>query len=227
MDESVFDRLIISKPGDPYKDINPLLSDKDAFKYSVDCLIEKLKPLLEGHNVTKIVCPAGDTTFASALAYTLGLGVIILNPYDGLIASGDYLSSEDEVLIVGSALCGGSVYFSMYSLIEDMGAKVLGFAFLIEKLAHRGRYKLLDSVSTELPIGVVTVVKYGVTVGNFVRFDCSHNGLGIREFRVLRVLDNEIGVNWLDGPKPCEKIFPKTRIIQVSFDKKHWDKYRE
>ena len=83
MDESVFDRLIISKPGDPYKDINPLLSDKDAFKYSVDCLIEKLKPLLEGHNVTKIVCPAGDTTFASALAYTLGLGVIILNPYDG------------------------------------------------------------------------------------------------------------------------------------------------
>jgi adenine phosphoribosyltransferase len=225
MDDTIFDQLILSKPGDPYKDLTPLFSDKDAFRYAVDSMVKKLTPL--NPKLTKVVCPSDDTTFAAALAYTLGLGVVILNPYDGLVASGDALKPEDGVLIVGSALCGGSLYFSMYSLIEDTGAHVLGFAFLLEKVWHRGRYKLLDSVTTDLPLGVVTLVRYGVTVGNFVRFDCSANGLGIREFRVLTVRDDEIGVNWLDGPKPCEKMFPKTRIIEMSFDKKDWTKYRE
>ncbi|MFA6624315.1 MAG: hypothetical protein WCS80_00930 [Bacilli bacterium] len=223
-DDSVFDRLIVSKEGDTFKDIKPLLSDRDGFKYAVQTLVRKLTPL--DKRLTTVVCPSGDTTFASALAYELGLGVVILNPYDGLVESGEYFHKDDGVLIVGSAICGGSLYFSMYSLISDMGAHVLGFAFLIEKVWHRGRYKLLDSVSTDLPLGVTTGVRYGVTVGNFVRFDCTAHGLGIREFRVLSVRENEIGVNWLDGPSPCEKIFPKSRIIQVSFDKKEWFKYR-
>jgi adenine/guanine phosphoribosyltransferase-like PRPP-binding protein len=63
----------------------------------------------------------------------------------GLIVSGNELSQDDGILIVGTALCGGSMYFSMYTLIEDMGANVLGFAFLIEKVWHRGRYKLMDN----------------------------------------------------------------------------------
>lgn len=224
LQDEIFDKYILSKEDDPYKDLTPLFSDQKAFKVAVDSMVERLTPL--DKSITKIVCPAGDTTFASALAYNLGLGVVVLNPYDGLVASGEFFTPEDGVLIVGSALCGGSIYFSMYTLIEDMGAKVMGFAFLIEKLAHRGRYKLLDSVFTSLPLGVVTVVKYGVTVGNFVRFDCSAHGLGIREFRVLRVMKDEIGINWLDGPVPCEKVFPKTRIIEVSQDKIHWYKYR-
>jgi hypothetical protein len=144
-----------------------------------------------------------------------------------LIVSGNELSQDDGILIVGTALCGGSMYFSMYTLIEDMGANVLGFAFLIEKVWHRGRYKLMDNTLRGLPLGVISLIKYGVTVGNFVRFDCSAHGLGIREFRVLSVKDDEIGVNWLDGPVPCEKLFPKTRIIEMSFDKRTWVKYRE
>ena len=84
----------------------------------------------------------------------------------------------------------------------------------------------LKGFFTPIPMGIVTVVKFGVTIGNFVRFDCSARGLGIREFRVLRVMPDEIGVNWLDGPVPCEKVFPKTRIIEVSQDKVHWYKYR-
>lgn len=225
MNDEIFDKYIITDPKNPtFKDLAPLFSNQEAFKYAVDSMVEKLSPL--DKRVTKIVCPTGDTTFASALAYRLGLGVIILNPYDGLIASGEYFEPDDGVLIVGSAICGGSLYFSMYSIIQDMGAQVLGFAFLIEKIPHRGRYKLLDSVSTELPLGITTLVKYGVTVGNFVRFDCSAHGLGIREFRVLSVRNDEVGVKWLDGPVPCEKLFPKTRIIEVSFDKKDWCKYR-
>lgn len=222
--DEIFDKYIISKPGDPYKDITPLLSDPKAFKAAVDAMVEKLGPL--DPSIKKIVCPSQDTTFASALAYTLGLGVCVLNPYDGFVTSGEYFQPGEGVLVVGSALCGGSIYFSMYSLIEDMGAKVMGFAFLLEKLEHRGRSKLLDSVFTPIPMGIVTVVKFGVTIGNFVRFDCSAHGLGIREFRVLRVMPDEIGINWLDGPVPCEKVFPKTRIIEVSQDKVHWYKYR-
>ncbi len=225
MDDSVFDKLIVSDPNHPsFKDLSALFSDKEAFHYSIERMVGRLTPL--DKRITKIVCPTGDTTFASALAYRLGLGLIVLNPYDGLISQGEFLTPEDGVLIVGSAICGGSLYFSMFSIINDMGAKVLGFAFLIEKVPHRGRFKLLDSISTELPLGVITIVKYGVTVGNFVRFDCSANGLGIREFRVLSVKDDEIGVKWLDGPVPCEKLFPKTRIIEASFDKKFWYKYR-
>lgn len=224
LQEEVFDNYILSRENDPYKDLTPLFSDQKAFRIAVESMVEKLTPL--DKSITKIVCPAGDTTFASALAFNLGLSVVVMNPYDGLVASGDSFKPGEGVLIVGSALCGGSLYFSLYTLIEDMGAKVMGFAFLIEKLQHRGRYKLLDTVSTNIPVGIVTVVKYGVTIGNFVRFDCSAHGLGIREFRVLRVTDNEIGINWLDGPVPCEKVFPKTRIIEVSQDKVHWFKYR-
>ncbi len=224
LNDEIFDKFIISKKDDPFKDMTPLFSDQKAFKVAIDSMVEKLTPL--DKSITKIVCPAGDTTFASALAYNLGLGVVVMNPYDGLLSAGEYFHPGEGVLIVGSALCGGSIYFSMYSIIEDMGAKVIGFAFLIEKLEHRGRYKLMDTVSTNIPVGVVTVVKFGVTIGNFVRFDCSAHGLGIREFRVLRVMKDEIGINWLDGPVPCEKVFPKTRIIEVSQDKIHWYKYR-
>jgi adenine phosphoribosyltransferase len=225
MDDTFLVSKIVSKKGDPYKDLTPLFSDREAFRGAVDMMVQRFNPL--DKRLTKIVCPAGDTTFASALAYKLGLGVIILNPYDGLVVSGDYFTPQDGILIVGSVICGGSLYFSMYSLIEETGAKVLGFAYLVEKVWHRGRFKLLDSVSTGLPLGVVSLVKYGVTVGNFVRFDCSAHGLGIREFRVLSVKDDEIGVNWLDGPTPCEKIFPKTRILEISFDKKLWYTYHE
>jgi adenine/guanine phosphoribosyltransferase-like PRPP-binding protein len=225
IDDSVFDRLIVSKNGGTYKDVAPLFSDWAAFSYTIDQMVKRLEPL--DKRITKICCPSGDTTFASTLAYKLGLGVIVLNPYDGLIVSGNELSPEDGILIVGTALCGGSMYFSMYTLIEDMGASVLGFAFLIEKVWHRGRYKLMDNTLRGLPLGVISLIKYGVTVGNFVRFDCSAHGLGIREFRVLSVKDDQIGVNWLDGPVPCEKLFPKTRIIEMSFDKRTWVKYRE
>ncbi len=223
MDDSVFDELIISKPNSYYKDLTPLFSDGDAFAYSIDRMVGELGDV---SSITKIVCPAEDTTFAAALAYRLQVGLVILNPYDGLIRADGSLEAGDRALIVGSALCGGSLYYSMYNLIIERGASVAGLAFLIEKLFHRGRSKLMDLIPETLPMGIKSVVKYGVTIGNFVRFDCSAHGLGIREFRVLRVMDDEIGVNWFDGPTPCEKIFPKTRIIGVSFDKSHWFTYR-
>ncbi len=223
MDDSVFDELIINKPGTYFYDVTPLFSDGLAFSYAIDRMVEELGDVSD---VTKIVCPAEDTTFAAALAYRLHVGLVILNPYDGLIRADGSLDAGDRALIVGTALCGGSLYYSMYNLIIERGAEVVGLAFLLEKLFHRGRYKLMDLISSSLPHGVKSVVKYGVTIGNYVRFDCSARGLGIREFRVLRVMDDEIGINWFDGPTPCEKIFPKTRIIEVSQNKMQWFKYR-
>ena len=81
LNDEIFDKFIISKKDDPFKDMTPLFSDQKAFKVAIDSMVEKLTPL--DKSITKIVCPAGDTTFASALAYNLGLGVVVMNPYDG------------------------------------------------------------------------------------------------------------------------------------------------
>ena len=225
MTDEIYDELITSSFDGTYKDISKLLENEEALNYTVDDIVNQWGERIDS-NIKRIVCPVDDKVFAAALAKRLGIKVTECSPYEGIMIDAEDLKPGDRVIIAGSAICGGSLYFSMYSLLEDMGYVVEGFAFIVEKVWHRGRYKLIDSITTTCKLGIVTAVKYGVTVGNFVRFDCRHNGLGIREFRVLSVQDKEIGVKWLDGPRPVEKKFPKERIIAISFNKLNWFKYR-
>lgn len=221
MEEKEFESFIDSKVNGTYKDLTRVYNNELALDYAVNNILLQLKDNFK--LITKIVAPYDDYLFASSLAKKLNVEVIRLNPYEG--TSDEDLTSDDKVLIVSSALCGGSLYFSMYSLLEDLNIEVLGFAFIVEKVFHRGRFRLLDLVTSSLPIGVISVIKYGSAVGTFVKFDCRHNNLGIRIFRVLSINDEEVGVNWLDGPRPIEKKFPKERIIAISFNRKDWYEY--
>ena len=221
MDDNIYETLIESKVNGTFKDVTKLLNNKEALDYTADNIIKQLGE--HADEIDKIVCPFDDDIFANFLAEKMKIEVIKMNPYEGTCDKD--ISKGEKAIIVGTALCGGSLYYSMFSLLEYHHVETLGFVYIVEKVWHRGRYKLADSITSPLPLGVISAIKYGATTGIYVKFDCSKNNLGIRIFKVLSLHDNEAGVNWLDGPRPCEKKFPIERIIEISFNRKDWFKY--
>jgi adenine phosphoribosyltransferase len=148
------------KEGIIFKDITPLLGDAGAFRKAVDTLT--------GHfadaGVTKVMgAEARGFIFGGALAYTLGAGFVPARkpgklPWkttshtyeleygtDSLEVHTDAIEKGDVVLIVDDVLATGGTAAAKAALVETMGAKVAGFAFLIELDFLGGRAKLAEN----------------------------------------------------------------------------------
>ena len=142
-----------------FKDITPLLADAGAFRKAVDTIAEQYV----GTGVTKVMgAEARGFIFGGALAYTLGAGFIPARkpgklPWntsraeyaleygtDVLEVHADALGEEDVVLIVDDVLATGGTAAAKALLATCTGAKVAGFAFLIELDFLNGRDKLPD-----------------------------------------------------------------------------------
>ena len=147
------------KEGIVFKDITPLLGDAQAFRKAVDTLAEHFA----GAGVTKVFgAEARGFIFGGALAYTMGAGFIPARkpgklPWkttsheyaleygtDTLEVHTDAISADDVVLIVDDVLATGGTAAAKAALVEKMGAKVAGFAFLIELDFLGGREKLAE-----------------------------------------------------------------------------------
>jgi adenine phosphoribosyltransferase len=147
------------KEGIIFKDITPLLGDAGAFRKAVDTLGEQFSTA----GVTKVMgAEARGFIFGGALAYTLGAGFVPARkpgklPWktasheyaleygtDALEVHSDAISEGDVVLIVDDVLATGGTAAAKAALVEQMGAKVAGFAFLIELDFLRGREKLAE-----------------------------------------------------------------------------------
>lgn len=143
-------------PGILFKDITPVLSDAKAFSALAD-------------HLAKLI-PAGTTKLASiesrgfllgsAVAMRLGLGLVLIRkpgklPYstfshsydleygkDTLQIHVDALSSDDRVCIVDDVLATGGTASAAEVLCMETGAKVTGFAFLMELSFLDGASKL-------------------------------------------------------------------------------------
>lgn len=147
------------KEGIVFKDITPLLGDAEAFRKAVDTL--------SGHfadaGVSKVMgAEARGFIFGGALAYTLGAGFVPARkpgklPWkttshtyeleygtDSLEVHTDAIAAGDVVLIVDDVLATGGTAAAKAALVETMGAKVAGFAFLIELDFLGGRSKLAE-----------------------------------------------------------------------------------
>ncbi len=145
------------KEGIIFKDITTLLNNKTKFARTVDLLAEKFK-----NKKIDIVLSveARGFIFGAALAYKLGAGLVPVRkkgklPFktysttyaleygsDTLEIHQDAFKKGDNVLIVDDLLATGGTSKAVIGLVEKMGGKIVGLAFLIELLPLKGRGKL-------------------------------------------------------------------------------------
>lgn len=142
------------KAGIIFKDITTLLKDKEAFKFCVDKFTEKYK---DAKLDAIVAVEARGYIFGAALAYTLGVGFVPVRkpgklPYDTfsmdyeleygtntLEIHKDAVTKDQRVLIVDDLVATGGSSKACAHLIEKLGGKVAGFAFLVELTFLKGR----------------------------------------------------------------------------------------
>jgi len=145
------------KPGIVFKDIMPLLADPAALQQAVDQLADWAKP----RNVDYVVgAEARGFILGSALAYRLGTGFVCARkpgklPYltvgakyaleygfDALEMHVDAIPRGSRVLVHDDLLATGGTARAKIDLVEQLGAEVVGVAFVIELAFLNGRDKL-------------------------------------------------------------------------------------
>ena len=156
------------EPGVLFRDVTPLLADKDAYQESIRLLSDFAKE----KKVDLVVGPeARGFLFGCPVALALNCGFVpvrkpgklprevVSQSYDLEYGSNEIQMHSDSiqpgqnVLIVDDLLATGGTVDAAVSLIEKMGGNVVGIAFLIELEALKGRELLKD-------YDVVSIVKY-------------------------------------------------------------------
>jgi len=145
------------KPGILFRDIMPLLQDAQALRAAVDRMAE----WSVGRHVD-VVLGAESRGFilGSALAYALNAGFVCARkpgklPFetvsesyeleygtDSLEVHADAIGPDTNVLVHDDLLATGGTAGAKVRLVEKMGGRVVGAAFLIELAGLKGRDKL-------------------------------------------------------------------------------------
>ena len=145
------------KPGIIFKDITPLLSDHLAFRK----VILDISARFADSDIDLILgAEARGFIFGSVLAYEMGVGFVPARkpgklPHrttkatyeleygtDSLEVHEDAISPGQRVLVVDDVLATGGTASAKAELVEKLGGKVAGLAFLIELTFLSGRDKL-------------------------------------------------------------------------------------
>ncbi len=145
------------KKGIMFKDITPLLADAEAFRHAIQQFLDHYK----GRGITVVAsAESRGFIFGSVIAYELGVSFVPLRkpgklPFkkirqdfrteystDAFEVHSDAIKHGDNVLIVDDLLATGGTSKAAAELVERLGGKVSGFAFLIELSFLGGRKKL-------------------------------------------------------------------------------------
>jgi adenine phosphoribosyltransferase len=145
------------KEGILFRDIMPLLQDPTTLREAVDRIVE----YGTGKHVDIVLgAEARGFILGAAVAYGLGAGFVCARkpgklPYDTISAEYDLEYGTDKlevhadavkpgqnVLIHDDLLATGGTARAKIELVEKLGGKVVGIAFLIELEALKGRDKL-------------------------------------------------------------------------------------
>ena len=145
------------EPGIQFKDITPLIKEPKILKLSVKKLIA---PFLNEKLTAIAGMEARGFIFGSLAAWELGISFIPLRkphklPYNvealtydleygsaALEIHVDALGKNDRVLLVDDLIATGGTAAASCKLIEKLGAKIMGCAFIIELDFLNGRDKL-------------------------------------------------------------------------------------
>ncbi|MBI4346225.1 MAG: adenine phosphoribosyltransferase [Elusimicrobia bacterium] len=145
------------KKGIVFKDITPLLGDPGAFKATIDALAGPFESL----GVQQVAgVESRGFLLAAAIAQKLGAGLIPIRKKgklprktvqaeyaleygtDSVECHADAASPGARVLLVDDVLATGGTAAASARLLETVGAKIVGVAFLIELDFLKGREKL-------------------------------------------------------------------------------------
>jgi len=145
------------KKGILFKDITTLLKDELAFQKVID----KLSAYYEDDGIEKVVgIESRGFIFGAPLAYTLEAGFIpVRKPgklpsdiyeakyeleygTDTLTIHQDAIAPGQRVLVVDDLLATGGTMSATLDLLKQLGAVVVGVAFLIELTELKGRDRL-------------------------------------------------------------------------------------
>jgi len=149
------------KPGIVFKDISPLLRDPAALAACADALTAPFRAL----SVDVVLClDARGFLFGPLVAARLGVGVVparkpgklpratvqaryaleygesVLEVHRDAFAKGDRVLLVDDVLATGGTACAAM------ALVSELGATVVGSAFVLELSGLGGRARLPDPV---------------------------------------------------------------------------------
>lgn len=145
------------KEGILFRDITPLLGNRDAFLAAIDAVAE---PFVDADVDYVAAVEARGFIFGSALAERLGAGFIpIRKPgklpgpketitYDLEYGSNclevhtDAATAGAKVLIVDDLLATGGTMCAACKLMEKLGVEIVGLSFLVELTDLPGRAKL-------------------------------------------------------------------------------------
>ena len=144
-------------PGILFRDITPLLRDKDGFRRAIDLFVERFKDRGIDHVVA---IEARGYILGAPIAYAIGAGFIPVRkpgklPHDRLTEEyaleygtnsleihSDALEKGERVLVVDDLLATGGTAAATARLLERLGAHVEAFAFLVELKDLDGRAAL-------------------------------------------------------------------------------------
>ncbi|MEG0593175.1 MAG: adenine phosphoribosyltransferase [Coprobacillus sp.] len=137
-----------------FRDVTPLMANKDAYKESIRLLAEYAKD----KNVDIVVGPeARGFLFGCPVAIELDAGFVpvrkpgklpretVSKKYDleyghnEIFMHKDSIQPGQNVLIVDDLLATGGTVEAAVSLIEEMGGNVVGIAFLVELVDLKGK----------------------------------------------------------------------------------------
>ena len=145
------------KPGVTFKDITPLLADEVAFSTTIDEIVVHFGR----GSIDKVVgIEARGFIVAAPVAYHFGAGFVPVRkhgklPWDveeeaysleygeeTLQIHRDGIAEGERVAVVDDVLATGGTASATARLVERLGGKVIGFAFIVELGFLGGREKL-------------------------------------------------------------------------------------
>ena len=157
------------KKGILFRDITTLIKDAQAFKYTVDKMVEMTTNL----NFDKVVAvESRGFVFASAVAYKLSKSLILIRKKNKLPADSysedfeleygkatieihkDSIQKNERVIIIDDLIATGGTAKAAAKLVEKSGGKVESFLFLInlfdlggKDLLERESYKTIALIN--------------------------------------------------------------------------------
>lgn len=145
------------KPGIVFKDITPLIADGRAFRQVTDAFQHAVAPLSPTHVVG---IESRGFIFGAALAHALGLGLTLVRKpnklpratrrmayaleygEDAVEIHVDALSAGDRVVVIDDVLATGGTAAAVGALVRELGADLVGMAFVMELGFLGGRSRL-------------------------------------------------------------------------------------
>jgi adenine phosphoribosyltransferase len=152
------------RSGVSFKDLTPLLGDVKAFRFAIETLADHFAD----RGVTKVLgIEARGFIIAAPIAYRLGVSFVpvrkagklpwLVEKQEYILEYGtdlleihrDALGHADEVLIIDDVMATGGTAVATASLVERLGASVVGMGFILELafLGGSGKLEAYDAVS--------------------------------------------------------------------------------